>query len=94
MYNVLIDFSDPVNGGVYRKGGTYPRAGVMPTDARVEYLLGNSNKFGKPVIETPEAETPPVRFQCPHCEKDYANASGLASHVKDKHPEAETPVEE
>ena len=52
MYKVLISFTDNVDGGVYFVNkDTYPRSGVTPSDERIAYLMGNGNKFGKPVIE-------------------------------------------
>ena len=51
MYKVLIDFSDPVDGGVYRAGDAYPRDGVKPSAERIKYLSGSTNKIGKPVID-------------------------------------------
>ena len=48
---------------------------------------GTTEPEPEPEPETPEdGSAAPVRFQCPHCEKDYASESGLANHIKEKHP--------
>lgn len=87
MYNVLISFSDFEDGGVYRKGQTYPRPGVTPTEERFAYLAGSDNKFGMPVIAP---VGPPIdRIPCPHCDKTYVSEATLQAHIKDKHPEGE-----
>lgn len=51
-YAVLIDFTEPDDGmHIYRAGkDRYPRPGYDPTDERIEYLQGNTNLLGKPVI--------------------------------------------
>lgn len=57
MYNVLISFTDDVDGGVYFVGeDIYPKRGVEPTEERIAYLMGNGNKFGQPVIEPVEVD--------------------------------------
>ncbi len=51
---VLVKFADLEDGGrVYQAGENYPRAGLKPSDKRVEYLAGTGNKIGVPVIEMP-----------------------------------------
>ena len=51
-YDVLVSFTDPEDGNtVYWAGkDTYPRKGYSPGKSRAEYLLGNKNKFKRPVI--------------------------------------------
>lgn len=49
-YDVLISFTDNVDGGVYYEGDTYPRNGVAPSAERVQSLLGSKNPRGKPLI--------------------------------------------
>jgi hypothetical protein len=51
---VLKSFTDEQdNGHVNWKGDDYPRAGLKPSDKRVEYLASDKNKLGVPVIEAP-----------------------------------------
>lgn len=39
-------------------------------------------------VEHAEAqETAGGRFQCPHCDKDYARQSGLTRHINREHPD-------
>jgi len=57
-YKVLADFTDLENGGVYRAGDTYPRAGVQPTQGRIDELSGEENRIGRPLIEAVEEPTP------------------------------------
>lgn len=51
---VLVKFADLEDDGrVYDAGDTYPRAGLKPSEKRVEYLASKKNKLGVPVIEPP-----------------------------------------
>ena len=72
MYKALMDFSDDVDGGVYRTGETYPRPEITPTPARVEYLAGSANRVGKPVIAevAPDVDPPQDPPQDPGKPKD------------------------
>lgn len=52
MYEVIIAFIDLVDGRhEYLVGDTYPREGHEPTADRIEFLLSDTNKVGKPVIK-------------------------------------------
>lgn len=51
MYKVRIAFTDKEDGHIYTAGDVYPRAGVEPSDERIEYLLSSRNPFNEPVIE-------------------------------------------
>lgn len=52
QYEVLIDFIDAQdNMTSYRAGkDKYPRVGYDPTAERIEYLQGDKNTLGKPII--------------------------------------------
>lgn len=46
-----MDFADLMdNGYIYRGGEAYPRSGVAVTRERLEYLAGNDNLNGFPLI--------------------------------------------
>ncbi len=53
MYKVLKAFTDDTDGRhVYRTGDIYPRpGGAEPTEERITYLSGSTNKFGRPLIQ-------------------------------------------
>lgn len=52
MYEVITAFIDLVDGRhEYAVGDTYPREGHEPTAERIEFLLSDTNKVGKPVIK-------------------------------------------
>ena len=56
-----------------------------------EKRLGAFEKAGYAVISEvlPGNEPPADRYLCPHCERDYATAEGLAKHIQSKHGESE-----
>lgn len=63
MYKVLKSFTDgekgkawhPRMGGYfYRVGDTYPKAGFTPSQAHIDYLLGDKNSFKEPIIALQE----------------------------------------
>ena len=65
MYRTLEGFTDgekglaypPQRGGVYYAAGDdYPVDGFKPTKAHINYLLGDKNTLGRPVIEVKEPE--------------------------------------
>ncbi|MCL1789865.1 MAG: hypothetical protein FWG40_00650 [Peptococcaceae bacterium] len=57
MYKVLVSFTDTSDGyHVYWVGQSYPREGYEPSRKRLEYLLGNKNKFKMPVIEQEDTD--------------------------------------
>ena len=50
--------------------------------------LDEYTRAGFVLVET-EADTTdeaPIRFACPHCDKDYATEATLAKHIEEKHP--------
>lgn len=55
-YTVLRAFTDDVGGGVYYAGQQYPRAGVILTEERIEYLGSDKNRTGAPVIQVEKQE--------------------------------------
>lgn len=58
-YRVIGYFTDLQDGDrVYRPGDIYPRAGLKPSEARIEELSGKSNRQGKPLIELIEEPKP------------------------------------
>lgn len=52
MYKVLKAFTDDTDGRhIYHAGDTYPRPGAAePTEERIAYLMGDNNRFGRPLI--------------------------------------------
>ena len=52
-YKVIVDFTDKVNGHVYRVGDKYPKSG-RAAKARVEELSGEDNSFKTPLITEEE----------------------------------------
>lgn len=70
MYTVLHTFYDLKDcEHLYNAGESYPRDGYTPTDERVEELLTERNRMGKPMIqavsekggEIPAQQKKPVR---------------------------------
>lgn len=54
-YVAIRDFKDLQDGGyVYIKGDPYPREGKYVSEERIQELLSNKNKMGKPVIKEQE----------------------------------------
>ena len=64
MYKALVLFRDTQDKGhVYQPGDAYPREGYTPDKERVELLLSDKNRQGRPVIaeeEPAEAQEEPV----------------------------------
>lgn len=64
QFHDLEDFTETKAGRIYheyRPGELYPRKGVTPSDARIEFLAGSQNALGTPLIEpveTPKASGP------------------------------------
>lgn len=56
-YKVLAHFSDPEHRRVYYAGNTYPAPGCSATPERIDYLSGNKNKAGRPLIAPQEPAT-------------------------------------
>jgi len=57
MYKVIKAFADLQDQKhVYKIGDEYPRKGYSPSGERVEELLSDKNKTGKPLIITEEPE--------------------------------------
>ena len=55
MYKVVCCFFDlDDEGHKYDIGQEYPREGYKPSEERVEFLSGASNRLGYPVIEKVE----------------------------------------
>lgn len=50
MYKVIRSFVDLEDGGRYRAGDTFPRAGVTVVAERLERLCGSANRRGIPLI--------------------------------------------
>lgn len=44
-------------------------------------------KYERP--QQAELRSPPEKFPCPYCEFDAANAGGLSTHIRAKHPQDE-----
>lgn len=54
-YVAIRDFKDLQDDGhVYIKGDPYPREGKYVSEERIQELLSNKNKMGKPVIKEQE----------------------------------------
>lgn len=57
MYKAIELFTDlQDNGYKYQAGDVYPRQGLKPTKKRINELLSDSNRRGRPVIEEIEEE--------------------------------------
>ncbi len=57
MYKVIYDFLDlEDNSFLYSSGKGYPREGYSPSEERINELLGDDNKIGRPLIELVEKE--------------------------------------
>ncbi|MBR0090229.1 MAG: hypothetical protein IJP92_00805 [Lachnospiraceae bacterium] len=57
MYKALVLFRDTQDKGtIYQPGDTYPREGYYPAKERVDLLLSDQNRQGRPVIELAKAE--------------------------------------
>ena len=55
MYKALVLFRDTQDKDhVYQPGDTYPREGYTPSKERVELLLSDQNRQGRPVIAEEE----------------------------------------
>lgn len=58
-YRAIEYFTDLTdNNHLYRIGDVYPRKGLVVEEKRINELLGNSNKFNRPVIKTEDEEIP------------------------------------
>ena len=58
QFHDLEDFTETKAGRIYheyRPGELYPRKGVTPSDARIEFLVGSQNALGTPLIEPVKA---------------------------------------
>ena len=52
-YKVIATFADLHDDGhIYNVGDEFPRAGVIVNQNRIDELAGDSNKLGKPLIES------------------------------------------
>ena len=54
QFHDLEDFTETKAGRIYheyRPGEMYPRKGVTPSEARIEFLAGSQNALGTPLIE-------------------------------------------
>lgn len=51
MYKAAVDFYDLQDGNrFYGAGDDYPRPGLKVSDERIEYLAGDGNRMGHPLI--------------------------------------------
>ena len=54
-YTVICAFKDlQDNDHIYRVGDVYPRPKKRPSKARINELMGDKNKLGRPLIEVVE----------------------------------------
>lgn len=51
MYKVIVRFKDLTDGSIYDVGDTFPHDDAKISKERIEELITNKNKIGKPVIE-------------------------------------------
>ncbi len=76
MYKALVLFRDTWDEGhIYQPGEAYPREGYTPSKERVELLLSDRNKQGRPVIaeeEPAEAQEEPVETSDEPAEEEPA----------------------
>ena len=54
MYSVINDFTDLRDGGRYRAGDEFPRAGVTVSPERLKELSSRDNRRGIPLIAIDE----------------------------------------
>lgn len=59
MWRVIRDFYDLQDGShFYRVGDTFPRAGKVVSDDRLEFLASDKNLLRTPVIEKVQVKKP------------------------------------
>lgn len=59
-YKALMGFKDAATGAWVEKDGPYPPNSIIVGEDWIQYLLGSSNRVGRPVIEVVEEDPKPI----------------------------------